>query len=113
MLPDGSHLKLTESVLGDVVSRTANLLRPDNTRVTVSAVNSSEVAESAKARTIRDGLPLSLDQLKTAAMASGFHEWITPEEAKRAEDAVRPFHDDTPEKNMPSGTAGATPGAKG
>ncbi|RKT17927.1 hypothetical protein BX285_2334 [Streptomyces sp. 1114.5] len=123
VLPDGGHLKLTESVLDRVTTRTVNLLRPDNTRVIVTATNSVPVADSRKPQPLREGLPLSLDQLQTAAMAAGFHEWITPEEAERAEEAVRPFHDDTPGKNMPSGTgsganagaatAGPTPGGKG
>ncbi|MBV6701368.1 hypothetical protein [Kitasatospora aureofaciens] len=109
VLPDGSHLLLTERAIGDVLTRNVTLLRPDNTKVTVSAYNTAEVAGQAKANTIRDGLPLTLDQLKSAAMAAGFQEWITPEEATRAEQAIRPFHDDTPGRNMPSGAGSTTP----
>ncbi|MFJ8624069.1 hypothetical protein ACIRD3_14625 [Kitasatospora sp. NPDC093550] len=111
VLPDGSHLKLTESAVGDTLTRTANLLRPDHTRVTVTALNTAEVAGAAKGGTIRDGLPLTLDQLKAAAMATGFHEWITPEEAQRAEEAVRPFHDDSPGRDHPSGGPSASAAA--
>ncbi|MFD5466833.1 hypothetical protein ACFWIQ_29005 [Kitasatospora sp. NPDC127059] len=108
VLPDGGRLLLTERTVGGVLSREASLLRPDQARVTVSAINTAPVAGYAKVQVVRDGLPLSLDQLKAAAMSPELKEWITPEEAEQAERTIRPFHDDSP-GNTPSATT--TPSA--
>ncbi|MFF2143891.1 hypothetical protein [Kitasatospora sp. NPDC058190] len=112
VLPDGSHLVLTERAVGATVSRNASLLRPDNTKVTVTASNTRLITYQGGPVVLRDGLPLTLDQLKAAVMATGYQEWITPEEAKQAEQTIRPFHDDTPERNMPSPLPTATPVTK-
>jgi hypothetical protein len=111
VLPDGSRLILLERATGDDLSREALLLRPDQAMVTVEARNTAEVAGQKEFQRVRDGLPLSLDQLKAAAMATSLQEWITPAEAQQAEQVIRPFHDDTAEHFLPSGTATPKPGA--
>ncbi|MFH8383297.1 hypothetical protein ACH4E7_20505 [Kitasatospora sp. NPDC018058] len=113
VLPDGSRLLLTERTVGDVLSREASLLRPDQARVTVNVINTAEVAEHAKVQVVRDGLPLSLDQLKAAAMSAGLQEWITPEQAKEAEQTIRPFRDDTPGRTPLHSSATPEPGSTG
>ncbi|MGW3045915.1 hypothetical protein ACWC9T_39275 [Kitasatospora sp. NPDC001159] len=113
VLPDGSRLLLIERTAGDILSREASLLRPDQARVTVSAINTAEVAEHVKVQVVRDGLPLSLDQLKAAAMSAGLQEWITPEQAKEAEQAIRPFHDDAPGQTPLYASATPKPGSTG
>ncbi|MER7708868.1 hypothetical protein ABTX81_39075 [Kitasatospora sp. NPDC097605] len=82
VLPDGSRLLLTEVTEHGRLFRTAHLLRADNTEVRVNVNNRTQT---------RDGLPLTLDQIKAIAMAPGFQEWITPDAAQQAEQAVQPF----------------------
>ncbi|MFH9348107.1 hypothetical protein [Kitasatospora sp. NPDC017646] len=113
VLPDGTRLLLTEKATGDVLSREVDVLRPDQARVTLNSINTAEVAGQAEVQVVRDGLPLSLDQLKTAALSADLQEWITPETAQRAERTIRPFHDGSPEHNRPSGSATPGPGSTG
>ncbi|KJS61403.1 hypothetical protein [Streptomyces rubellomurinus] len=113
VLPDGSHLLLMERVTGDILSRSVSLLRADQARISVSATNAAEVADHAKVQVVREGLPLTLDQLKAAAMSPDLPEWITPEQAKDAEHTIRPFRDDTPGRTGPSTSATPKPGATG
>ncbi|MFJ9845535.1 hypothetical protein ACIRYZ_34855 [Kitasatospora sp. NPDC101155] len=113
VLPDGTRLLLIERATGDVLEREVTLLRPDLARVSVVAANTAEVAGQAKVQVVREGLPLSLDQLKAAAMATSLQEWITPEEARQAEQTIRPFHDNSPERDLPSGSATPKPGSAG
>ncbi|MFF2080766.1 hypothetical protein ACFVXG_39110 [Kitasatospora sp. NPDC058162] len=108
VLPDGTRVLRTERATGDALQREVDVLRPDRARVTLDATNKAEVAGQAKVQTVRDGLPLSLDQLQAAATGADLREWTTPEEAQRAEQTIRPFHDGSPELNQPTGTP-ATP----
>ncbi|MGA5823596.1 hypothetical protein ACPC54_37735 [Kitasatospora sp. NPDC094028] len=112
-LPDGGRLLLTEHATGDILLREASLLRPDQARVTVGAANTAEVADHAKVQVVREGLPLSLDQLKAAAESTDLRLWITPEQAKEAERTIRPFRDDTPGQTGPHPPATPKPGATG
>ncbi|MET8623033.1 hypothetical protein ABZW30_04620 [Kitasatospora sp. NPDC004669] len=113
VLPDGSHLLVIERQSGEILSREVDLLRPDKTMVTVDARNTASAdGQPENQVVIRKGLPLSLDQLKAAAMSTGLQEWITPEEAQQAEQTVRPFHD-TVLEHRPSGTASPRPGSAG
>ncbi|MFI9364568.1 hypothetical protein ACIG5E_26480 [Kitasatospora sp. NPDC053057] len=113
VLPDGTRLVLTEWTTRDALEREVDLLRPDQARVTVNTINTAEVAGQAKVQVVRDGLPLSLDQLKAAAMSADLQEWITPAQAQQAGQAIRPFHDGSPEHNQPTGAATTKPGSTG
>ncbi|MEU6972531.1 hypothetical protein AB0A71_33400 [Kitasatospora aureofaciens] len=113
VLPDGTRLVLSEWTVRDALEREVDLVRPDQARVTVNTINTAEVAGQAKVQVVRDGLPLSLDQLKTAALSTDLQEWITPEQAQQAEQTIRPFHDGSPEHNQPTGAATPKPGSAG
>ncbi|MGW2376250.1 hypothetical protein [Kitasatospora sp. NPDC001683] len=113
VLPDGTRLTLTERTSHGALEREVDLLRPDQARVTVSTSNAAQVAGSDQAQVVRDGLPLSLDQLKAAALSAGLQEWITPAQAQRAEQTIRPFHNGMPGRTQPSGTATSRPGSAG
>ncbi|WP_030597877.1 hypothetical protein [Kitasatospora aureofaciens] len=113
VLPDGTRLLLTEKVLGDALEREVDVLRPDQSSVSLISINTAEVAGQAKVKVVRDGLPLTLDQLKAAALSADLQEWITPEQAQQAEQTIRPFHDGSPEHNQPTGAATPKPGSTG
>ncbi|MEU6233073.1 hypothetical protein [Kitasatospora sp. NPDC047058] len=100
-LPDGSTLLLTESSDDGYRSRTADLLRTDNNRITLTEFSGGVLGKP------RD-LPLGLEQLKAAVTGQGLQEWITPEQADAADQAIRPFRDNTPGKDAPNPTASAT-----
>ncbi|MFE2109669.1 hypothetical protein ACFXAF_27930 [Kitasatospora sp. NPDC059463] len=95
VLPDGSRLLLIEQARGEELSRSAVLLRADDTQVRVNVSNTATVADAAPPARIRDGLPLTVDQVRAIATATGFQEWITPEAAQQAERAVQPFHEES------------------
>lgn len=105
-LPDGSRLLLTERAEGGSVRREATVLRPDHTGVSVSASNLAEVEGQAKVQVVREGLPLSLEQVKAAALSPELRSYITVDEAVQAGTTVKPFHDTSP-RHSPS--APATP----
>ncbi|WP_380285151.1 hypothetical protein [Kitasatospora purpeofusca] len=94
VLPDGSLLFVTEQAEGDRLARTAELLRPDFTQVRIRVTNTVKRTDAPGYTQTRSGLPLSLDQVKAIAMSTGFQEWITPEAAQQAEQAVQPFHEE-------------------
>ncbi|MFD0277145.1 hypothetical protein ACFVHB_25000 [Kitasatospora sp. NPDC127111] len=100
-LPDGSTLLLTESSNDGFRSRTADLLRADNNRITLTEFSGGVLGEPRE-------LPLGLEQLKAAVTGQGLQEWITPERADQADRAIRPFRDSTPGKDRPDPTASAT-----
>ncbi|MER5354266.1 hypothetical protein ABT093_28535 [Kitasatospora sp. NPDC002551] len=105
-LPDGSRLLITELAQGERLFRTVDLLRPDGTQVRVNVNNTATVAGAATPEQIRSGLPLTLDQIKAIAMDTRFQEWITPEAAQQAEQAVQPYSNEDPGPGAPSAPAG-------
>ncbi|MFI6847378.1 hypothetical protein OG535_13710 [Kitasatospora sp. NBC_00085] len=102
-LPDGSTLMLTERSDDGFRSRTADLLRKDDNRITLTVFSGGVLGDPRE-------LPLSLEQLKAAVTGQGLQEWITPERADQADRTIRPFHDDTPGRDAPDPTAPATAG---